>query len=144
MTSLAYHISYEFKIILYTTHSINTEKDCYNLIFHFLKASFCTHSVLSSYIFVTGRNDSDQKANNGINNFVVHYQHVSRQKSENLAYFLLSISIAVLFALKQHRKSNTRIFPLFLISYICITCLSIRSQCDLEKFVVTNIFSLIC
>ena len=99
-----------------------------------MNTSFCsTHSAFKSYIFVTGRNDSDQKASDDINNFAVHHPHVSRQKSENPAYFLLSISIAILFSLKQHRQSNTRIFSLFLISYVCITCLSIRSQCDLEN-----------
>ena len=33
----------------------------------------------------------------------------------------------------QHQNSNTRIFSIFLISYVYITCLSIRSQCDLEN-----------
>ena len=101
MTSLAYHKSYEFKIILYTTHSINTEKDCYNLIFHFLKASFCTHSVLSSYIFVTARKDSDQIVGDGIKNFTIHCPQVSQKKNENFIYFLLNISIAIVFAVKQ-------------------------------------------
>ena len=114
MTLLAYPKLYEFKIILCTTHLINREKDGYNLTFHFLNTSFSsTHSVFNSYIFVTGRNDSDQKASDDISNFVVHYPHVSRQKIENPAYFLLSISITILFSLKQHQKSNTRIFSLF-------------------------------
>ena len=81
----------------------------------------------------TGRKDSGQKFGDGINNFAFHYPRVSRQKSGNLVCFLLSISIAILFALKQHWISNTRIFSPFLISYVCITCFSIRSQCDLEN-----------
>ena len=134
MISLAYPKSYEFKISLCTTHSINREKDGYNLTCHSLNASFCSsHSVFNSYIFVTGRNDYDQKARDGINNFAVHYPHVSQQKSQNPAYFLLSFSIAILFTLKLHQKSNTRMFSLFLISYACITCLSIRSRCNLEN-----------
>ena len=99
--SLAYPKSYEFKIILYTTRLINGEKDGYHLIFHFLNASFCsTHCVFNSYIFVTRGNDYQQKASYGVNNFTVHYPHVSQQKSENPSYFSLSISIAILFALK--------------------------------------------
>ena len=134
MTSLTYPKSYEFKIILYTIHLISREKDGYNLPFHFLNTSFCsTHSVFNPYIFVTGRNNSDQKASDGIYNFAVHYPYVSRQMIKNPAYFLLSISIAILFALKQHRKSNTRICSPSLISFVCITCLSIRSHCDLEN-----------
>ena len=114
LTSLAYPKSYEFKIILCVTHSINRENNGYNLNFHLLNTLFCsTHSVFNSYIFVTGRNDSDQNASDGINNFAVHYPHISRQKSENPAYFFLNISVAILFALKQHQKSNTRMFSLF-------------------------------
>ena len=76
--SLAYPKSHEFKTILYTTRSINGEKDDYHLIFHFLNTSFCsTHCVFNSYIFVTGGNDYQQKASYGINNFTVHYPHVS-------------------------------------------------------------------
>ena len=88
MASLAYPKSYEFKLISSTAHSINGEKGDYNLIFHFLNSSFCsTDSVFNSYIFVTRRNNSDQKASDGINNFAVHYPHASRQESENPAYF---------------------------------------------------------
>ena len=79
ITSLAYPKSYEYKIILCTTQSINRDKDGYNLTFHILNTSFCiTHIVFNSYIFVTGRNDSDQKASDGINNFIVCYPHLSR------------------------------------------------------------------
>ena len=46
---------------------------------------------------------------------------------------LLSLSLTILLAQKQHRKSNTTIFSPFLISYVCITSLSIRSQCDWEN-----------
>ena len=121
-------------MILCTTYSINREKDGYDLTFHFFNTSFCsTHNAFNSYIFVTGRNGSDLKANDSISNFAVHYPHVSRQKSESPAYFLLTISIAMLFGLKQHQKSNTRIFFFFSISYACITCHSIRSQCNLEN-----------
>ena len=68
-------------MILRTTHSINREKDGYNLTFQFLNTSFCnTNNAFNSYIFVTGRNDSDQKASDGISNFALHYPHVSRQK----------------------------------------------------------------
>ena len=134
ITSLAYPKSYEFKVILYTTHSINRDKDGYILTFHFLNTSFCsTHRVFNSYIFESGRNDSDQKASDSINNFTVHYPHVSQQMSENPTCFFFSISIAMLFPLQQHQKSNMRIFSLFIISYVCITCLSPRSQCDLEN-----------
>ena len=42
MTSLVYPKSYEFKIIWYTTHSINREKDDHNLTFHFFNTSFCS------------------------------------------------------------------------------------------------------
>ena len=75
IASLAYSKSHEFKIILYTTHSIYREKDVYNLTFHFLNTSFCsTHSVFISYIFVTGRNDSHLKASGAVNNsqFTIH------------------------------------------------------------------------
>ena len=99
MTSLAYPKSYEFEIILYTIHSINREKDGLSLTFHFLKTSFyITHIVFNWYIFVTWRNDYDQKVSDGVNNFAVYYPHVSRQKSKNPAYFLLSISMVILFA----------------------------------------------
>ena len=84
-------------------------------------------------MFLSGRNDSDQKASDSINNFTVHYPHVSQQMSENPTCFFFSISIAMLFPLQQHQKSNMRIFSLFIISYVCITCLSPRSQCDLEN-----------
>ena len=134
MTSLTYSKSYEFQRILYAAHSINREKDGYNLTLHFFDTSFySTHIIFSSYIFVIGRNDSDQKISDIINNFTIHYPQVSRQKNENPAYFLLSISIEILFALKQYQKSNTRTFFLSSISYVCITCLTIRSQCDLEN-----------
>ena len=94
--------------MLCTTNSINREKDGYNLTFQFLNTSFCnTHNAFNPYIFVTGKKDSDQRASDEISNFALDYPHVSRQKSENTAYFLLSISIAILFALKQHQKSNT-------------------------------------
>ena len=114
MTSLAYPKSCEFKIILCVTHSINREKDGYNLNFHLLNTLFCsTHSVFNSYILVTGRNDSDQNASDGINNFAVHYPHISRQKSENPAYFFLSISVAILFVLKQYQNQIRECFPFF-------------------------------
>ena len=114
MTSFAYPESYEFQMILCTAHSINREKDGYNLTFHFFNTSFRSkHNAFNPYIFVTERNDSDQEASDSISNFDFHYPHVSWQKSENPAYFLLTISIAILFGLKQHQKSNTRIFFLF-------------------------------
>ena len=75
IASLAYPKSYEFKIILYTTHSIYREKEVYNLTFHFLNTSFCsTHNVFNSYIFVAGRNDSHLKASGAVNNsqFTIH------------------------------------------------------------------------
>ena len=108
MTPLAYPKSYEFKTILCTFHSINREKDGYNLIFHFLNTSFC-----NAHIFVTGRNDSDQEANDGISNFTVHYAHVSQQKSEKPAYFLLSISITILFALSSTKNRIQAFFSFF-------------------------------
>ena len=102
---MTYPKSYEFGRILYAAHSINREKDGYNLTLHFFDTSFySTHIVFSSYIFVTERNVSDQKISDVINNFTIHHPRVSRQKSENPAYFLLSISIATLFALKQYQK----------------------------------------
>ena len=108
MTSMTYRKSYEFEWILYAAHLINREKDGYNLTLHFFNTSFhSTHIVFSSYIFVTGRNDSDQKISDVINNFTIHHPQVYRQKSENPAYFLLSISIVVLFALKQCQKFFT-------------------------------------
>ena len=120
MTPLAYPKSYEFKMILCTSHSINREKDGYNLTFHFLNTSFCNaHKAFNAYIFVTGRNDSDQEANDGISNFTVHYPLVSQQKSENPAYFLLLRYQSYLYCdnnpicPKQHQKLNTRIFPFF-------------------------------
>ena len=91
---------------------------------------FVVHSVFNSYIFVTGRNDSEQKASDGINNFTVHYPHVFQQE---LKPFLFFISIAILFALTPYGKSNKRIFSLFLINYVCINYLPIRTQCDLEN-----------
>ena len=94
---------------------------------------YSTDIVFNSYIFVTRTKDSGQKVSGGIKNFVVLHPQVSRQKSENHAYILLNISLVILFALKQHRKWNTRIFFLFLISYVYITCLSIRCQCVLEN-----------
>ena len=89
--------------------------------------------VFNSYIFVTERKNSDQEISDSINNFAVHYPQISQQKSENPGYFLLRNAIAILFALKQHRKSNAIIFFFFLISYVCITYLSFRSQWDLEN-----------
>ena len=134
MTSMTYPKSYEFERILYAANSINREKDGYNLILHFFDTSFYSmYIVFSSYIFITGRNDSDQKISDVINNFTIHYPQVSRQKSENPAYLLLSISIVILLALKQYQKSNTIIFFILSISYVSITCLTIRSQCDLEN-----------
>ena len=119
---------------MYITHSIIREKYGYNITFHFFNtSSYSTHSIFNSYIFVSGRNDSDQKVSDGINNFAIRYPQVSRQTSEGPAYFLLIILIAILFGLKQHRKSITKFLLPFLISYRCITCLSIRSQCDLEN-----------
>ena len=102
-------------MILCANHLINREKDGYNLTFHFLNTSFCnTHNAFNSCIFVTGKNDSDQNASDGISNFAVHYPHVSRQKCENPAYFLMSVSITILFALKQHPKNQIReMFPFF-------------------------------
>ena len=114
MISMAYPKPYGFERILHTTHLINGEKYGYNLNFLFFNTLFYSmHIVFNSYIFVTGRNDSDQKVSDGINNFAVHYPQVSRQKNENPAYFLWSISTAILFALKQYQKSNTRIFSFF-------------------------------
>ena len=119
ITSMTYPKSYEFEILLYTAHSINREKDGYNLTLHFFDTSFYnTHIVSSSYIFVTGRNQSDQKISDVINNFTIHDPQVLREKSENPVYFLLSVSIAILLALKQYQKSNTRIFFIFPISYV--------------------------
>ena len=120
------------------------------IIFHFLNASFCsTHSAFNSYIFVTGRNGSDQKASDSINNSAVRSPHVCRQKSENPTCFLLSISIAITFSLKQHKESNARIFSLF---QLAISALLV-SQLDLNviweilsmisKFLVRNIFFLL-
>ena len=77
---------------------------------------------------MTGRKDSKQKVSDGEKDFAIHYPKVTQQRIENPTYFLLSISIAILFALKQHRKSNTNIFPFSYITY-----LSVRSQCDLEN-----------
>ena len=126
MTSLAYPKSYEYKIILYTTQSINRDKDGYNLTFHILNTSFCiTHIAFNSYIFVTGRNDSDQKASDGINNFTVRYPHLSRQKSKNSTCFLLSTSIAILFSLKHDLNVIWKILSM------------------ISKFVVRNIFFLL-
>ena len=65
---------------------------------------------------VTGRKDTDQILTNLTNNFTIHYPKVSCKKSEDRAYVLLNISTVILFALKQPRKSNMRIF-----CYICIT-----------------------
>ena len=108
MTSIAYTTkSHEFEITLYTTHSINREEDGFSLTFHFLNTSFYSRQIVfNSYIFVNGREDSDQKVGDGMKDFTVHYPQVFRQKGENPAYFLLRISIAILFALKQHRESN--------------------------------------
>ena len=49
MAYLAYPKSYEFKMILCTIHSLNREKDGYNLTFHFFNTSFCnTHNASNS------------------------------------------------------------------------------------------------
>ena len=79
ITSMTYPKSYEFERTLYAAHSINREKDGYNLTLHFFDTSFySTHTVFSSYIFVTGRNDSDQKVGDVINNFTIHYPQIVR------------------------------------------------------------------
>ena len=88
MTSKAYPKLYEFERILYTTHSINREKDGYNLTFNFFNTSFySTHINFNLYIFVTGKKDFDLKVGDGTNNFTIHYPQVSRQKGEDPAYF---------------------------------------------------------
>ena len=56
------------------------------------------------------------------------------KKGKDLVYLLLNISMAILFVLKQPRKSNYEDFCLlFVISYACITCFTVRSHCDLEN-----------
>ena len=83
---IAYPKLYESKVISYTIHPINREKDGYNLTFYIFNTSFySTRIVFNSYIFVTGRKDSDQKVGDGTNNFTVHYPKVYRQKS--VVYF---------------------------------------------------------
>ena len=63
--------------------------------------------------FLAGRKASDQILTGDTNSFIIHYPQVSWQKSKDLAYFLLDISIEILFALKQLQKSNTSVFYLF-------------------------------
>ena len=71
------------------------------------------HSILTSYIFSDWEKGLWQIFAGDTNNFTLHYLKVFWQKSEDLAYFLLNISISILFALKQLQKSNTRIFYFF-------------------------------
>ena len=56
-----------------------------------------TRIVFNPHIFVTGRKISDQKVVGSTNNFTGHYPQISRQKSEDPAHILLSISILILF-----------------------------------------------
>ena len=98
MASIAYPKSYKFGRISYTTHLLHRQKNGCNLTSNL----FNTHIVFNSLIFVAGRKDCDQKVGDGTNNF-----------TEDPAYFLLISSIAILFALKQLRKSHTRFLSLF-------------------------------
>ena len=75
------------------------------------------------------------------NKFAVHYPQVSRQKSVSPAFFLLSILIAIVFALKQLRKPNTRV-PVLLTSQLDLTVIQ-KIVSMTSKLVVRNIFFLL-
>ena len=62
---------------------------------------------------MTGRKDSDKVIGYGTNSFTIHGSQVCQQKSEDLVYFALNISIETLFALKPLQNSNVRICPFF-------------------------------
>ena len=132
MTSTASPKSCESERISYTAHSIIREKAGYNLNFNFSNTSICTDSIFNSYIFATGRKDSDRLVGDGIKIFTIHYPQVSQQKSEDLVYFLLNISIAILSVLKTLRKSKTRSFSVF--HQLCLHYLPLNiSNWDLEN-----------
>ena len=81
---------------------------------------------------MTGRKDSDPIVGDFIKIFTIHYPQVCQQKSEDLVYFLLNISVAILFVLKTLRKSKTRSFSFF--RQLCLHYLPLnRSNWDLEN-----------
>ena len=134
MTSIAHLKSYEFERISHTTHPINREKVGYILTFNFFNTSFySTHIIFNSYIFVTGRKHSDRKVIGGTNISTVHYPQVSQEKSEDTAYFLLTYFNSGSICSKTAPKINHENSLPYLISYVCITYLSLRSHCDLEN-----------
>ena len=97
--SMTYPKSNEFERIFYTAHSINREEDGYNLTFNFCNTLFQSlRSISNPYIFVTGRKDSNQRRHK---KDTIHYPQVLGKRVKILPIFLLNISIAILFALKQ-------------------------------------------
>ena len=116
--SMAYPKPYGFERILHTTQLINGEKYGYNLNFLFFNTLFYSmHIVFNSYIFVTGRNDSDQKVSDGINNFAVHYPQVSRQKKWEPCLFFMKYFNSNPICPKTVSKIKYKNFFLFSITY---------------------------
>ena len=125
---ITYLKSNEFKRIFYTTHSINREKDGYNLTFNFLMLHFIVRTVFSidTFLWVGGRTQTRKSVAAQIISLYIIHRFLGK-KSVGSAFLWLSIFIVILFSLKQLRKSIMSIFSRFSISYACITCLSIRS-----------------
>ena len=115
---------------MYIAHSINRERDGYNSTFTFINTSvYSAHSIFNSYILWLGERALTRFSLTAQMIFLFTIYRYLRKKREDLAYFLLNISIVFLFALNEQMRG---FFP-FLISYLWIIHLSIGLHCDLKN-----------